>query len=569
MRRGFVLCVCLLLFAGVLTGCASSENVGTVRGSVTQMESAVTVYENGSCDVTLNVQLSLQEAPQKLLYPLPAEAKNISLNGGVARTSASGSVRYVDISSLAKVAGNVSFVIHYEMEDVVTVQKKGGLLLSLDLLTGFACPIDNMSFTISLPDAPEKRPKFVSTYHQESVDTLMTLSTQGNVITGKFHQGLKGQESLVMTLQATEALFPQPLMKRWSLSADDVAMYLCALAALIYWVFSMRALPPSRLRRAQEPVGVTAGEMGCHLTGRGADFTLMVLSWAQMGYLLIQLDDNGRVLLHKRMDMGNERKEFEVRCFRTLFGRRKTVDGTGHHYARLAAKVAKTVSGARETYLSVSGNPKLFRVICGGIGVFGGISMACALVNDTAWQVVLGLLLSLLGAGLSWQIHEAVTMVHLRKNLTFWVSLGISFVWVAVSAMAGEVGVALFVLGCQWLGGFAAAYGGRRSEAGRQNMEEILGLRRYLKSANKDDLQRILNSNPEYYYRLAPYAMALGIDQVFARQMGNTRLAECTYLTTGMDGHLTAKEWNQLLREVVATLDERYRYMALQKWLGR
>jgi hypothetical protein len=160
-------------------------------------------------------------------------------------------------------------------------------------------------------------------------------------------------------------------------------------------------------------------------------------------------------------------------------------------------------------------------------------------------------------------------MVHLRKNLTFWVSLGVSLVWVAVSTMAGEVGVALFVLGCQWLGGFAAAYGGRRSEAGRQNMEEILGLRRYLKSANKDELQRILNSNPEYYYRLAPYAMALGIDQVFARQMGSTRLAECTYLTTGMDGHLTAKEWNQLLREVVATLDERYRYMALQKWLGR
>lgn len=100
-------------------------------------------------------------------------------------------------------------------------------------------------------------------------------------------------------------------------------------------------------------------------------------------------------------------------------------------------------------------------------------------------------------------------------------------------------------------------------------MSEILGLRRYLKTVPKEELQRILRSNPEYYYRMAPYALALGVDKAFARQMGNLRLSECTYLTTGMDGHLTAREWNGLLREVVKALDAQQQYMALKQWLGR
>ena len=100
-------------------------------------------------------------------------------------------------------------------------------------------------------------------------------------------------------------------------------------------------------------------------------------------------------------------------------------------------------------------------------------------------------------------------------------------------------------------------------------MSEILGLRRYLKTVSKQELQQTLHSNPEYYYRMAPYALALGVDKAFARQMGNLRLSECTYLTAGTEGPLTAREWNGLLQKVVKGLDERQQYLALKKWLGR
>ena len=61
----------------------------------------------------------------------------------------------------------------------------------------------------------------------------------------------------------------------------------------------------------------------------------------------------------------------------------------------------------------------------------------------------------------------------------------------------------------------------------------------------------------EYFYSMAPYALALGIDKAFAHRFGGKQLPGCPWLTTGMDGHLTADEWNQLLRSTVTALDER------------
>ena len=559
MRRIIIgLLCCLLLVTGV-----------SAAGTVSQLQTGTIVASDGTCQVTVTLQLRLDTVPASLMYPLPGNAKDISLNGGIARTQLADNLRYVNLSGGVQAPGTYTFSIHYSLPDAIKADKKGQLLLTLDLLSGFDYPISAMDFSITLPGEPEAAPTFLSTYHQEGVDSLIDLQILGNTISGTFTQGLNDHESLTMTLAVSEALFPQPISKRWSLSTDDIAMYIFAMAAIGYWFLTLRSLPVRRIRRTSEPEGLTAGELGCCLTGQGIDLTMLVVCWAQMGYLLIQLDDNGRVLLHKRMDMGNERSDYENRFFRSLFGKRRTVDGTGYHYARLCYKAARHTPGLGRYFLKRSGNPNIFRVLSAGVGIFGGISLASAMATDTIWQILLGILLSICAAVASWQIQSAAGVVHLRQKQRLYAALACSVVWLTLGIWADEWGVAVFALICQWLAGLAAAYGGRRSELGRQSMAEILGLRRHLRSVSKDELRRILSTNPDYYYNLAPYAMALGVDRAFARQMGNLQLPECTYLTTGMDGHLTAREWNQLLRDTVAALDERQKNRLLEKILGR
>ena len=336
-----------------------------------------------------------------------------------------------------------------------------------------------------------------------------------------------------------------------------------AIGATIYQVF------PDRFCRTQSPEGLTAGQLGCTLTGQGVDFIALVIYWAQMGYLLIHLDDNGRVMLHRRMEMGNERGDFEVRLFKSLFGKRRAVDGTSFHFARLSRMVADSTPNIRANYLPGSGNPRIFRLLCMGITMAGGVSLALAIVNDTVWQVLLSLLLVSMGALLSYLTHRGAAAVHLRRKQPFYMALAGSALWLLLGILSSEWGNALLMLICQWLLAFAGAYGGRRSSTGRQNMSEILGLRRHLAKISKEELQQILRRNPDYYYNLAPYALALGVDKAFARQMAGRKLPQCSYLVTTEDGHLTAKEWNQLLRTAAAAMDASNQRSVLEKLLGK
>lgn len=559
MRRIFILllcCVCTVFSVSAASG-------------ITSAQSQTTVASDGTCQVSLTVTLRMDSPVSELSFPLPEKAKDITVNGVFVSAGRDSDSRNVDLSGIVSAAGVYTLSFRYSLPDAIVADRQGNLNLNLELLSGFAYPVERLDFTVTLPGEFDTYPSFSSTYHQDAIDTLMQISIQNAAITGSVPGGLKDSEKLTMSLPVSAAMFPQGVAKRWSMDTVDMLMVIFAVLALLYWALAMRCLPLKPARVSAPPDTFTPGEVGCQLTGSGVDFSMMVVQWAQMGYLLIQPEENGRVLLHKRMDMGNERSDFEVRYFHKLFGHRKTLDGTGFHYANLCRKVNSHVPGVRINFRRNSGNPVIFRLLCTAIGGLSGVSLAAAFTGDTVLQVILSVILGLLGLVVAWQLQSAAKCIHLREKFPLWLGLGLGGLWLILSLFAGEWNVALFVLSAQFLAGLAAGYGGRRNEMGRQTAAEILGLRRYLKTAPKNELQSIVRSNPDYFYQLAPWALALGVDRTFAERFGNIRLPQCSYLATDMDGHLTAREWALLLRDTVNALDQRQKRLPLDKLLGK
>ncbi len=558
MRRIATIILCCLLLATSVSA-----------AGITTYKSETIAASDGSCEVTLTVTVRLDGPVSELSFPVPDNARNITVNGSGTRSARGDNVRNVDLTKFVSGAGTYTLVMRYSLPDAVTEDNQENLTFTLPLLSGFAYPVEEMSFTVTLPGVVERKPTFTSTYYQEAADTVMDVVIADNVISGNFRVRLQDHESLTMTLPVSEDIFPQSVAKKWSMDTIDLLMIAVAFLAIIYWLISMRFKLPRKHRRATAPEGMNAGEVACRVTGQGVDLTMMVVSWAQMGYLLIQPDDNGRVLLHKRMEMGNERSDFENRYFRSLFGKRKTVDATGYHYARLWDKASKIVLGAQNTYLRSSGNPSVYRVLVAVIGILAGFSLATGFVRDTGWQIVLAIFLGIFTAVASWLIQVGAMRAYGRDKLPLLIALGCAVLWFGISLLAGEWNTAVFVIPAQFLGGLMAAYGGRRTEMGKQDMADLLALRHHLKTVSTGEVKQLLTINPDYYYTLAPYAMALGVDRAFARQMGKTKLAGCTYLTTGMDGHMTAREWNQLLRDTVDSMDAMHKRLPIDKLLGK
>ncbi len=547
MRRLIALVLCIFLLALPVRAANAAPRVSTTA----------VINANGECQVTIEADIRLDDPARGLKFPLGTDIHSVTLNGSAAPLTQSGGITSVNLSHLDGKTGLHSCTISFTINSVVKTDEAGKKLVTVPLLYGFPYGVEDMSFTVTMPSEFSTVPAFYSGYHGQDIERQMTASTDGTTIRGSVAQELKDSETLFLTLEADKDMFPAAQTFGGSLTFDAAAMGVCAALALLYWLLTMRCLPRLSLRRPTVPEGICAGQMGAYLIRKTADLPVMVLQWAQLGYLIIHLDENGRVFLHKKMDMGNERSTFELRCFRDLFGRKQMMDVSSRRFQTVCEKCAAMSRRQANGYRNPKGTAKLFRLLSALSGLFAGVAMGDAIATTHHWRPVLMGAFGVASMTLCWIIQEGMGSLHLRSKAPLKLSAVASAVLLIAGAFCSCFGYALGALAWNLLAGVMAFYGGIRSDNGTRIYTEILGLRRYMRKAGKKELRRILSSNRNYYFELAPYALAFGIDKQFAEKFGDARLPACTWLVSGIDSR-TAPEWYPQLREVhVAMLRER------------
>lgn len=550
----------------------------SAESSASKVDLLCTVNSDGDCRVTMTVILHLEAAYNEMTFPVPSGAKDITLNGSNATTRSSAGATQVDISKITRdYVGDASIRIEYTIPKAVTYNQEADkanpnqtlLQLQIPLLCGFDYPVDSLNFTITLPTGQlSNKPTFSSIYRQDSIESDLSFEVRGSQIIGTSTATLNDHEGVTMTMLVPHAMFPSVSTYVREGNPELIPMLIFAGLAMLYWLLFLRTLPLVRSRASTAPEGITAGELGCRLTLAGGDLTMMVFSWAQLGYLLIHMDGNGRVMLHKRMDMGNERSQFENRVFQLLFGSRRVVDGTGNQYAQLCQKVAGMISNERNMYRGSSGNTKIFRWLACVSQVFCGICVAMNLSSIPVLQIILACILGAFGAVSGWLIQDVAYRTHLRGKVPVYMGLVCMLIWILLGVLCGQIWIPL---GCslgEFLIGYFAAYGGRRTELGRHDGGQILGLRAYLKHLPRSDIGRLLANDPDYFFNLAPYALALGVIKPFANVFGRRKLDQCPYLITSIHGKRTAPEWGRLMASAADMMDAKARRMSVEKWLN-
>ena len=528
----------------------------------TNMQLQAMVHSDGSCQVAITATIHLEQGHGDLYFPVPVNAYNIMLGGNHASIADSDTAQLIRLNDyVGHALGDVPLSISYQVSGLVGQDQSGQPQLQLPLLSGFSYPIENFSFSVTLPGQVSAKPTFVSGYHQSNIEKDLSYAVEGMVIQGSSLMGLKDHETLTMGLSVPEGMFFASATYTPPLAFCYWAILVLGLLALLYWLLTMRCAPLRKQLCTTPPFGYTAGQLGCLMTRQGADLTMMVFSWAQLGYVLIQLDRNGRALLHKRMEMGNERSNFERRCFQKLFAKRPTVDTGSLAYAHLRQNVAQMSPELPGMLKAGSGNPLIFRGLCSGMALFFGVCIGANLSSGSFLQWLFAIVLGAAGLFSGWHLQSFAHCLFLAKGNQRRKLLIHLLLWLLFGLLAGQTALALLGCALQLFAGMMVAFGGRRTPEGRQAAAQVLGLRRYLRKLSHADLQQIHQTNPEFFHTMAPYALALGIDKRFAQRYGSTQLPSCTYLTTGMDGHMTATEWSRLMNRAAQAMDGRYRQL--------
>ena len=151
MRRILaVLLCCALLALPVYADNAASEV--TISASVAK---------NGSCQITTNATLRLEQPVDDLIFPLGSNVSAVTLNGANASLTQSGGITCINLTSLSGLTGTFPITVHYTVDSVLKTDDDGNQFVSVPLLTGFKYPVERAEFSVTMPDVFARRPLFL------------------------------------------------------------------------------------------------------------------------------------------------------------------------------------------------------------------------------------------------------------------------------------------------------------------------------------------------------------------------------------------------------------------------
>ena len=142
--------------------------------------------------------------------------------------------------------------------------------------------------------------------------------------------------------------------------------------------------------------------------------------------------------------------------------------------------------------------------ICRRAAAVEGIAEVCLTTNGIL-QVLLSVILGVFAIVSAWQIHEIAYRTHLRGKTRVYIGLVCVLIWIVLGFLCGQWAIPLGAALGQWALGYLAAYGGRRSDLGRHDAGQILGLRSYLKHLKGGDINRLMLNDPDYFFNMAEF----------------------------------------------------------------
>lgn len=493
---------------------------------------ACTADSGGKVSVSQTLELSITGSLSEIRFAVPEDAKKSQVAGYKSKSSTESGTRYLTVTNESGFTGTQTFTLTYTLSGLVTGTDEGQLF-TLPLLAAQTLPISALSFSVTLPESIEGRPSFSSGYYGEIIADSLDAAVNGSVISGVTIEALKDHETLTMTLALPKGYFSGNYNKGVLSTVMTILVFILAVLTVFYWWRTLRNDPLRVQARTLPPDGVNPGDLPYLLSGGPADFNMLVSHWATLGYVSFYISKSGHVILRRRMDMGNERRLYERRLFELLFGSENLCDGASLRYKKVGAKAMSVIPAYwdKRLYSKNSGSPFLARVLSCLTCAFATLRAMDALAPDKLHGLFL-LAAFVAGFALCWLIHRACGAYYLGDWLWTGVGIACALLLLIVGGRGGATLVMLPAVAVAVLTGWQTAHGGRRSAYGNEVIAQTLGFRRFLHNTSDHHLAQMLRRDPQYFYKILPYAEAMGQGKRFVSLFQNVQLEPCQWYET-------------------------------------
>lgn len=374
----------------------------------------------------------------------------------------------------------------------------------------------------------------------DSVEFYVKETEQGSVITGTC-SALHSGEAVTIRVQLPEGFYQgarQPWDYRGVMRAAAliVSSILLVLSAFV-WVTEGRDPVPIISAKFNSPENMSPMAVGYLVDGSvdDRDITSMLFYWADKGYIEIEEPSKNKfVFIHKKNIPASSSKA-EQTLFYGLFNCSKTDSVTlkqlqnGNFYEKMQTAKVQQVAYFRKDRALTSKKCNLLSGLFTLLSMVPVILHCCAVglyefaPDDVFGLFVLGLLftavfnVALAGLFRKWYVRKSNTLfvLILCALSVLYISSG-----VGLASLFSDISPVLsgYCLLCGVLISFFARIIPKRSEYGRKLFEDVLGFREFIEKVSMSELVMMIDKDPQYYYHVLSYAIALGLEDKWAKK---------------------------------------------------
>lgn len=497
--------------------------------AIRTMEITVSIDGAGRATVTQSLEMNVVGTVEELRFSFPEGAKNARVMGWRTKAEKEHGLRYLTVSERDGFPRTQTFELCYTIDGIVS-EAEDSQVLALPLLSLQDYRIGKLTFAVAMPELFSGTPRFSSGYYNTLVEDVMTVRTEEIWVVGAMKEIMRDNDSLVMTLTVPDGFFSGHHGESRMPSVLTTITLVLLAGVMIYWFRTLKN-PPLKVRvRTLPPDGVNPGDLPFLICDGDTDFNMLVSHWAVLGYLSIYVNKAGHVILRRRMDMGNERRKLERRLFDLLFGESDVCDGASVRYKRVGEKAMQVVRRywGKRLYEKHSGSPALAKMICW---------LACALAALVAMNAVAPsnghgffLFLALIaGAAMGIMIAKIPGCYYMGDWIQVSIGIGCALLLLVIGIVGEAALVVIAAIAVTAFIGWQTCHGGLRRPYGDEVIGQTMGFRRFLLHASEHHVLQMMVRDPQYFYKLLPYAEAMGQGRKFVSLFHDCRLEPCQW----------------------------------------
>ena len=497
--------------------------------AILRLEITGIVDEKGTANISMNIQMHVVGVVEQLRFAMPENAKDREIAGFRTKSSSENGLRYLTVSNSSGFTGDQTFTLTYSLPGLVSKGEESQKL-ELPLLAAQDYRVGQVALAVNLPKNFTSFPSFTSGYYGEIIEDYMEFSASGKAVVGTVNVILQDSDSLTMSLTVPEGYFAGRYKEGGLSKVLTVVVILLVVLALLYW---WRTLQSTALRpqdRTLPPDGVNPGDLPYLLAGGNADFNMLVSHWATLGYLSFYVNKSGHVILRRRMSMGNERRAYERKLFDLLFGNDNLCDGASVRYKKVGERAMAVLPRywGKRLYDKRSGSPFLAKLLCCLASAFATV-IAMDAVGPEKLHGLFLIVGFVAGFALCWLMQSAFGRFYLGDWVRVAIGCCCGLLLLILGGLGGialtmapTVAVAAFI-------GWQTTHGGRRSPYGQEVISQTMGFRRFLLHVSEHHLLQMLRRDPQFFYKMLPYAEAMGQGRRFVALFPDVQLEPCQW----------------------------------------